>query len=96
MLYYKIKEVTRSSPNVEHPVKDIDGCLLSSAEDQMLRWRSHFSSVLNHHLPEDVPPYTGHQTQIRTNTRISIDAPTIAEIIDAIKLRELMVYQRSF
>ena len=63
----------------------IDGHLLLSDEKQMLSWRSHFSSVLNHHLPEHVPPYTEHQPQIRTNTRISSHAPNIAEIIDAIK-----------
>ena len=35
---YKItKEVTNSSPNVEDPVKDNDGRLLSSDEDEMLR-----------------------------------------------------------
>ena len=40
---YKItKEVTNSGPNVEHPAKDIDGSLLSSDEDQMVRWISHF------------------------------------------------------
>ena len=49
---YKItKEVTNSSTNIEHPVKDIDGHLLLSDEKQMLRWRSRFSSVLNNHLP---------------------------------------------
>ena len=40
---------------------------------------------LNYHLPEDAPPYTEYQPQIRTNTQISTDAPSIAEIIDAIK-----------
>ena len=49
------------------------------------RWRRHFFSVLNHHLPEAAPSYTGHQPQIRTNTRISSDASSIVEIIDAIK-----------
>ena len=42
--------------------------------------------MFNHHLPEDSPPYTGHLPQIRTNTRISRDAPSVAEIIDTIKV----------
>ena len=64
-------------------MKDIEVRLLLLDEDQMLRWRSNFSSVLNHHIPEDVP--SGHQLQIRTNTRISTAADRIADIIDAIK-----------
>ena len=65
---YKIaKEVTNSSTNIEHPVKDIDGRLLG--------WKSHFSSVLNLHFPENAPPYTGRQPRMRTNTRINTDAP---------------------
>ena len=59
MLYIKLPmEVTNSSPNVEQPVKDIDGRLFLSPEDQILRSRNQFSSVLKHHLSEDVPPYT--------------------------------------
>ena len=53
----------------------------------MLRWRSHFSSVLNHHLPENAQPYTGHQPRMRTNNRINTDAPSIPEIIAVIKSR---------
>ena len=45
----------------------------------MLRWRRHISSVPNHHLPKNAPPYTGNQLRTRTNTRT--DAPSIAEII---------------
>ena len=51
----------------------------------MLRWRSHFSSVLNYHLPDNAPPYTGHQPRMRSNNRISTDAPSMADIIAAIK-----------
>ena len=51
----------------------------------MIRWRSHFSSELNHHLPENTPPYTGHQPRMRTNTRINTYAPSIADIIAVIK-----------
>ena len=43
----------------------------------MLRWSSNFSSVLNYHTGP--PLYTGHQAQIKTNTRISTGT------IDAIK-----------
>ena len=43
---YKItKEVTNSSPNVEHPVKDIEVRLLLLDEDQMLN----YSSFINHY-----------------------------------------------
>ena len=56
-----------SSTNIEHPV---NGYLLLSDEEQMLRWRSHFSSVLNHHLPENVTIY--HHildiSRMKTNT----------------------------
>ena len=34
----------------------------------MIRWRSNFSSMLNHNLPENAPPHTGHQNRMSSNT----------------------------
>ena len=84
-MYEITKKVTNSSTNIQHPVKDIDDHILLTDEQQMFRWRSNFSSVLNRYLAENARPYTGHQTRMRTNTRINTDALSIVLIIAAIK-----------
>ena len=83
---YKItKQLINKNLTTQQPVKDENGRLLNSDEEQLARWRSHFSSVLNHNLAENAPPLSAEPLRYNNNPRIKEDAPSVAEIRDAIK-----------
>ena len=59
--------------------------MLNSYEEQLARWRFHFSSVLNHNLAENAPPLYVEALRYNNNPWIKKDAPSVAEIRDTIK-----------
>ena len=83
---YKItKQLINKNLTTQQPVKDENGCLLNLDEEQLFRWRSHFSSVLNHNLAENAPPLSAEPLRYNKNSRIYEDAASVAEIGDAMK-----------
>ena len=64
------------------PIKDQNGNLLTSAEDQTKRWKNHFCEVMNPNTSDNIsnlskPPPTG------SNTRLHTQHPSIGEIVVA-------------
>lgn len=84
---YKItKQLVNSNQfTTERPIKALDGRLLSTDEEQQSRWRSHFSSVLNHLLTEDASQFATRLPQLSNNNRIPTTEPSLSEVRDAIK-----------
>jgi hypothetical protein len=65
------------------PIKDKDGVALTSTADQAERFREHFSDLLNNNNLPPLPPDERRRTrQLRS---ITTDAPTIDEIVKALK-----------
>ena len=52
-IYQITKQFLDKNLTTQQPVEDKNGRLLNSDEKQLARWRSHFSSVLNHNLAEN-------------------------------------------
>ena len=62
-------------------VKDKQGTMLTSEEEQAKRWAEHFSEILNKPAPENAPDIA----LATEDLDISTDAPTKQEIIKTIK-----------
>lgn len=81
----RVYEITRTlsgkSFNTNQPVKDKTGRIITSEEEQRRRWVEHFEEVLNRPPPQIVPDIPLAEEPLN----ISIDPPTKAEIIKAIK-----------
>ncbi|CAC5359838.1 unnamed protein product [Mytilus coruscus] len=75
---YKITKIIcgrgKSSPNI--PVKDKQGDLLTSENEQEKRWAEHFSEILNRPSPKELPTIPEPNIELE----ISIEPPTISEI----------------
>ena len=82
---YKIsKELCGKGLATEHPVKDADGHLIHGDQEQLLRWKNHFVSVLNNFL-HDFPTDESLILPQMPSLRVRADAPTLREIKDVIK-----------
>ena len=60
---------------------DKNGQLLSTPEEQLIRWEEHFKDVLNRAPPAEMP----HIPKARTPLQVRCDRPTKTEIKAAIK-----------
>ena len=69
----------RANTNV--PIKDKDGKLLTTAKEQDTRWAEHFKEILN----RPPPVQTSEILEAQNDLDIDTSAPTIDEIITAIK-----------
>lgn len=84
-LLYKItKTLVKGNLSTQHPVRDVNGNLLHSDEEELQRWREHFSSVLNNFTEENAGPDTSHSSA-ETNSRIRTNIPSLEDITAAIK-----------
>jgi hypothetical protein len=63
-------------------VKDKNGKIITSVQEQLERWKKHFSEVLNSEHP---PNMNVEIAQTCPELQISIRAPSKREIIEAIK-----------
>ena len=55
-IYMITKQLIDKNLTTQQALKDEKGSLLKSDEEQLARWRFHFSSVLNHNLAENALP----------------------------------------
>ncbi|XP_071161160.1 uncharacterized protein [Mytilus edulis] len=80
---YKITKIIcrkfKSSPNI--PVKDKQRNLLTSEIEQEKRWAEHFGEILNRSSSKELPSIPEPSIELE----ISIEPPTISEIVAAIK-----------
>jgi len=54
-LYATTRQLSGRRSNLNRPVRDKQGQLLSTVEEQIARWREHFQEVLNRPPPENPP-----------------------------------------
>ncbi|XP_073670704.1 uncharacterized protein [Paramisgurnus dabryanus] len=80
-LYKITKTLGGRRRQINKPVKDKEGKLLATKEQQMERWREHFKEILNR-LPPSDPPEIEPQTEMLD---IQIEPPSKAEIHKAIR-----------
>ena len=81
MVYKITQQICGEKQHSNTPVKDKQGTVLTSEEEQDKRWAEHFSEILNKPAPEN-PPDIAPATE---DLDISTDAPTKQEIIKAVK-----------
>ena len=62
-------------------MKDTNGTVLTTSDDQKLRWKEHFEELLNRPAPEQ----TANITPKEEDLPISLEAPTMEEIKKAIR-----------
>ena len=82
-LYQIVKELSGSSTN-RPPIKNKDGRHATTHDQQMLRWKEHFSSVLNCPEPEISHDFEGDSPDI-PDLDISLDPITDEEVTRAIR-----------
>lgn len=66
-------------------IKDKNGIVIASTEQQILRWHEHFDNLLNSPLSNDLPALNPPSPQRLRPIRINIEPPSVDEIIAALK-----------
>ena len=78
---YKIpKALAGSFKNYDIPMKDADGVVITSVEEQTKLWKTHFETILNKEAPtevEDIP-------ETDEDLLVNMDPPTANEVKSAI------------
>ena len=80
-LYQTTRKLTGSFRNIDMPIRDKEGYLLTDDERKRQRWGEHFRELLNRPRPDnppDIPPAL-------TDLDISIEKPSLVEIENAIR-----------
>ncbi|XP_047103575.1 uncharacterized protein LOC124722461 [Schistocerca piceifrons] len=81
-LYCITRMLSKKGFNKNRPVKSKEGRLLMTGEDQLRRWREHFSEVLNREQPEERERQRNFPD---TSNRINVNTPAKTEIKIALK-----------
>ena len=76
------KNITNESCRKGTPVKNKDGKVITPEEDQIERWREHFSEVLNSEAPDDHVDFPNNEL---FDIDIDTNPPTIEDIEKSIK-----------
>ena len=79
-LYKITKQLTGKFRNSDAPVRNKQGVLLTSEEDQKKRWVEHFEELLNRPGPDECPEIPPAETLLVVDT----SRPSVAEIENAI------------
>ncbi|XP_066289728.1 craniofacial development protein 2-like [Branchiostoma lanceolatum] len=67
-LYITTRKLAGKFPQVDKPVRDREGNLLTTTEEQLKRWAEHLSDLLNRPVPE-IPPNIPHaEEELPINT----------------------------
>lgn len=82
-LYSTTRLLGKSGFRKKRPIKDKQGVLLSSQEEQMKRWEEHFEEVLNRRC--NAGEEQGFVQNENVALDINVDPPTRNQIIEAIK-----------
>ena len=80
-LYDTTKQLSRKFKTTNHQIRDFNGRLLTTTEEQHKRWVEHFQQLLNRPPPME-PPILPPANQ---ELDISCEPPTRAEVEEAIK-----------
>ena len=81
-LYDTTRKLAGKFKQAERPIKDKDGVILTSEEDQMGRWRDHFEELLNRPAPSN-PPDIPRASEVLD---VNCERPDREEIREAISL----------
>jgi DNA anti-recombination protein RmuC len=73
--------LSRKKTAAEKPVKDKNGNIQTTTEEQKHRWKEHFEELLNRQPPET----EAEISPVDQDLNISLDPPTKEEIKKAIK-----------
>ena len=79
-LYNTTKKLSRKAGNSERPIKDKQGRVLQSEEEQKKRWKDHFEELLNRPAPVETPDIEPAEEDLP----IKCDVPNKEEIKKAI------------
>lgn len=86
-LYKNIQKLTNKGMRQSQPIRDRNGQLLTSTEEQINRWREHFNELntrdhqQGQHTEDNPPSYSSNNLN---TTRVNQQAPTTEEIIETI------------
>ena len=75
-LYEIIRKLAGKYKRTYRPIKDKNGNVLTSDEDQLKRWREHFEELLNRPPPQNPPDITPAEAVLQINC----ESPSKAEI----------------
>ena len=79
-LYDVTRKLAGKYKHTDRPIKDKNGNVLTSDEDQMKRWREHFEELLNRPPPQNPPDIAPAEEVLQINC----ERPSKAEIEKAI------------
>ena len=79
-LYEITRKLAGKYKRTDRPIKDKNGNVLTSDEDQLKRWREHFEELLNRPPPQNPPDITPAEEVLQINC----ERPSKAEIEKAI------------
>ena len=80
-LYDVTRKLAGKYKNTDRPIKDKNGNVLTSDEDQLKRWREHFEELLNRPPPQNPPDIAPAEEVLQINC----ERPSKAEIEKAIQ-----------
>ena len=75
-LYEITRKLAGKYKRTDRPIKDKNGNVLTSGEDQLKRWREHFEELLNRPPPQNPPDITPAEEVLQINC----ERPSKAEI----------------
>ena len=84
-IYKAVKQISgkQSAGQSLFPPK-LDGSTCKSEEEALLRWTEYYSQALNHSPPQPCPDLDRLAAGAVDDPRVSIDAPTLQEVLAAI------------
>ena len=79
-LYKITKALAGGFKNCDIPMKDADGVVITSVEEQTQLWKTHFETILNKEAPREVEDIPEREEDLHVN----MDPPTANEVKSAI------------
>ena len=79
-LYKITKALAGGFKNCDIPMKDADGVVITSVEEQTQLWKTHFETILNKEAPREVEDIPERDEDLLVN----MDPPTANEVKSAI------------
>jgi hypothetical protein len=84
-LYSITKKLSRKGFNRNKPLRNKSGEIISTQEEQLMRWKEHFSELLNKDIGQDVSYEESQRKITESDPRIDIRPPTRNEVETALK-----------
>ena len=84
-IYKAVKQISgKQSAGQSLFPRKLDGSTCKSEEEALLRWTEYYSQALNHPPPQPCPDFDRLAAGAVDDPRVSIDAPTLQEVLAAI------------